>query len=134
MSGGESWLQVLVLNQYKPMTKQLLYQVFRLQEEILQKYIAELPDRYNFISDCVDLMYSLEVPENIWGSIPVEHRTVFNYFHGDAVSTLISAIRLCLHGCETDLSILGSEPYWFQSLCIAHLVLSRGEHSNPPLL
>ena len=123
MSGGESWLQVLVLNQYKPMTKQLLSQVFRLQEEILQKYIAELPDRYNFISDCVDLMYSLEVPENIWGSIPVEHRTVFNYFHGDAVSTLISAIRLCLHGCETD--SLALMRVLIETITILHYVIEK---------
>lgn len=85
-----------------PMAKQLLSQVFDLQEKFLKSYITEFPERYNFFSDCVDLIYSLEVPENIWNSIPVEHRTVFNYFHGDAVSTLISAIRLCLHGCETD--------------------------------
>jgi len=105
------------------MTKQLLFQVFKLQEEILQKYIAEFPERYNFISDCVDLMYSLEAPENIWDSIPVEHRTVFNYFHGDAVSTLISAIRLCLHGCETD--SLALMRVLIETITILHYVIEK---------
>lgn len=121
MNGGEDWRQVF--NQYKPMTKQLLSLIFELQEEFLQKYIAAFPERYNFISECIDLMYSLEVPEDVWNSIPVEHRTVFNYFHGDAASTLISAIRLCLHGCETD--SLALMRVLIETITILHYVIEK---------
>jgi len=53
------------------MTKQLLSQVFKLQEKILHRYIAEFPERYNFISDCIDLTYSLGMPEKLYESIPI---------------------------------------------------------------
>ncbi len=80
----------------------MLEHIFTLQERVLKKNVVEYKTRYDFISECVDLIGSPKFPVEIWKVLPLSHRVIFNYFHGDALSTLINAIRLCLQGCETD--------------------------------
>jgi hypothetical protein len=43
-----------------------------------------------------------KVTDRSWKRLPTSQRVVFNYFHGDALSALINAIRLGFQGCETD--------------------------------
>ncbi len=80
----------------------ILESVFNLQEKVLRKNIAEFKERYNFISACIDLAGNPAIPANVWEKLPDSQRVVFNYFHGDALSTLVNAIRLGFQGCETD--------------------------------
>lgn len=80
----------------------LLEHIFPLQEAVLRRNIAEFKDRYDFISACVDLGGMPKVPDQSWKMLPISQRVVFNYFHGDTLSTLINAIRLGFQGCETD--------------------------------
>jgi hypothetical protein len=83
----------------KPIT---LASIFVLQERVLHAHIEFFGDRYQLVANCLELVGLLELPESEWESIPLESRIVFNYFRGDSISTLISATRLALHGCETD--------------------------------
>jgi hypothetical protein len=80
----------------------LLDRVFPLQEEVLRRNTAEFKDRYDFISACIDLGGKLSIPDQSWETLPISQRVIFNYFDGDASSTLINAIRLGFQGCETD--------------------------------
>jgi hypothetical protein len=79
-----------------------LARVFAIQEQVLPRHIAANSERFAFVSDAVEFLSNLEIPPNKWESIPVEMRSLFNFLYSDALSTLISAIRLCLHGCDTD--------------------------------
>ncbi|TKS59211.1 MAG: hypothetical protein EWM72_02413 [Nitrospira sp.] len=80
----------------------LLYRALTLQEEVLKRNVAEYKVRYDFISECIDVVGTPGTPEQSWQTLPVSQRNVFNLFHGDTLSTLINAIRLGFQGCETD--------------------------------
>lgn len=80
----------------------ILENIFSLQEKVLRKNISEFKDRYDFILACIDLAGTPAIPPNSWKKLSDSKRIVFNYFHGDALSTLINAIRLGFQGCETD--------------------------------
>ncbi len=80
----------------------ILERVFQLQDEVINRNIAQFKDRYDFISACIDLAGRPEIPALTWESLPVSKRIVFNYFHGDALSTMINATRLGFQGCGTD--------------------------------
>jgi len=79
-----------------------LKRVFAIQEQVLTRHINANSDRFEFVSEAIELLANLEIPSESWEAIPVEMRSLFNYLFSDAISTLISAIRVCLHGCETD--------------------------------
>jgi hypothetical protein len=79
-----------------------LKRIFTIQEQVVSRHIAANSDRFAFISEAVELLIDLRIPQGAWESIPVEMRSLFNYLYSDAFSTLISAIRVCLHGCDTD--------------------------------
>ncbi len=64
-----------------------LNRIFALQENVISRYIEQYPERYAFVSQCIDALVYIDINEQKWKTIPVVHRTVFNYFHGDAVST-----------------------------------------------
>ena len=80
----------------------LLDRIFTLQEEVLRRNATRNADRVGFISRALEAIDEIGVSDTDWATIPIEMRTLYNYFEGDSVSTLISATRLCLHGCETD--------------------------------
>lgn len=77
----------------------ILERVLQLQEEVIKRNIEQFKDRHDFISSCIDLVGRPAIPERAWKSLPVSERIVFNYFHGDALSTLINATRLGFQGC-----------------------------------
>lgn len=80
----------------------LLELIFALQDQVLPRHISTNLDLFSFVSDGIALLSDINISPETWDTIPVEMRSLFNYFHADALSSLISAARLCLHGCETD--------------------------------
>lgn len=80
----------------------LLERVFPLQEQVLKRNLIKFKDRYDLISACISHACTPGIPDHSWKTLPLSQRVVFNYFHGDALSTLINAIRLGFQGCETD--------------------------------
>jgi hypothetical protein len=85
-----------------PPEQTILDKIFSLQERVLLAHVSKNPDIYDFISQCIEALADFGVPDADWTSLSLPRRVVFNFFQGDAVSTLISAARLALHGCETD--------------------------------
>ena len=80
----------------------LLERTFAFQDQVLPRHISTNLERFSFVSDGIALLSDIDISPETWDTIPVEMRSLFNYFHADALSSLISATRLCLHGCETD--------------------------------
>lgn len=80
----------------------ILINIFGLQEKVIQRYIEEYKDRFSLISECFFALSTIEFPKNIKSMDEHAKRVVFNYFSADALSTLTNAIRLSLHGCESD--------------------------------
>ncbi len=76
--------------------------IFDLQDEITRVHANKFRERYSFICECLEALSNLQIPPAHWRTLPSYQRIVFNYFHGDSISTLISALRLCLHGCDSD--------------------------------
>lgn len=85
-----------------PLQRFILDKIFDLQDKITRENAHQFNDRYSFISECIEILSNLNVSHDLWKTISSHQRIVFNYFHGDSVSTLISSLRLCLHGCDSD--------------------------------
>jgi hypothetical protein len=76
--------------------------VFALQNQIVPRYVTANLQIYTFITDAIEMQSEFDVSQQDWESIPVEMRSLFNFLHADALSTLLSALRVALHGCDTD--------------------------------
>ena len=79
-----------------------LERIFSLQERVLSRHISTNSNLFSFISETIELLANFGITQEYWDTIPVEMKKIFDIFHSDIFSTLVSATRLCLQGCDTD--------------------------------
>ena len=106
----------------------LLQRIFSLQDQLVPRHISLHLERFMFVNDALDLLSQLPVNPDEWEAIPVQLRSLFNYFRTDAFSSMVSATRLCLHGCETD--ALALMRVVIEELTILEYILESGLHNE----
>ncbi|MGA2821129.1 MAG: hypothetical protein ABSF61_10800 [Anaerolineales bacterium] len=109
-------------------TDSLLGRIFSLQDQVTARHISQNPDRFSLLSDALALLSAIDMSPAEWDAIPVQMRSLFNYFHADTFSCIVSSARLCFHGCSADAFALMRVA--LENLTILDYIASKGLYQD----